>query len=60
VPTNTKYRGAAAEAMLALKQPAKALRFAEEGLVEARKQNDRDSEGYLMELVGAAKKQGGV
>jgi tetratricopeptide (TPR) repeat protein len=59
VPTNTKYRGTAAEAMLALKQPAKALRFAEEGLVEARKQNDRDSEGYLMELVGAAKKQGG-
>jgi tetratricopeptide (TPR) repeat protein len=60
VPTNTKYRGAAAEAMLALKQPTKALRFAEEGLVEARKQNDRDSEGYLMELVGAAKKQGGL
>jgi len=58
MPTNMKYRGAAAEAMLALKQPSKALRFAEEGLAKARQQNDRDSEGYLMELAGAAKKQG--
>jgi predicted Zn-dependent protease len=58
VPTNLRYNGSAAEAMLALKQPAKALRFAEDGLVKARQQNDRDSEGYLMELVAAAKKQG--
>jgi tetratricopeptide (TPR) repeat protein len=58
-PTNLKYRGSAAEAMLSLKQGARALRFAEEGLVAARQQNDRDSEHYLLELVAAAKKQGG-
>jgi tetratricopeptide (TPR) repeat protein len=58
VPTNLRYRGSAAEAMLALKEPAKALRFAEDGLAKARQYNDRDSEGYLMELVAAAKKQG--
>jgi hypothetical protein len=58
VPANLKYRGSAAEAMLSLKQGARALRFAEEGLAAARQQNDRDSEQYLMELVTAAKKQG--
>jgi predicted Zn-dependent protease len=57
-PANPRFNGTAAEAMLALKQPAKALRFAEDGLAKARQQNDRDSEGYLMELVAAAKKQG--
>ncbi len=59
VPENLKYRGAAAEALLALKQPARALKFAEEGLAAARHANDRDSEGYLMELVAAAKRQMG-
>jgi tetratricopeptide (TPR) repeat protein len=59
VPENLKYRGAAAEAMLALKQPARALQFAEDGLAAARHANDRDSEGYLMELVAATKKQMG-
>jgi tetratricopeptide (TPR) repeat protein len=58
-PTNVKTRSAAAEAMLSLRQGKRALRFAEEGLAQARKQNDRDSEGHLMELVAAAKKQGG-
>ena len=41
-----------------LKQPKKALRFAEEGLKEARLANDRDAEGYLNDLAGAARKQG--
>jgi predicted Zn-dependent protease len=59
VPDNLKYCGSAAEAMLSLKQPAKALRFAEEGVEAARKKNDRDSEQYLLELVAAAKKQMG-
>jgi tetratricopeptide (TPR) repeat protein len=59
VPTNLKVRGSAAEAMLTLKKPDRALRFAEEGLTAARQQNDRDSEQYLMELVEAAKKQMG-
>jgi len=59
VPSELKVLGAAAEAMLSAKQPTKALAYAEGGLVEARKQNHRDSEGYFMELAGAAKKQGG-
>ena len=54
-----KTRAAAAEAMLSLRQGPRALRFAEEGVAQARKQNDRDSEGHLMELAAAAKKQGG-
>jgi tetratricopeptide (TPR) repeat protein len=58
-PANMKTRAAAAEAMLSLRQGPRALRFAEEGLAEARKQNDRDSEGHLMELAAAARKQGG-
>jgi tetratricopeptide (TPR) repeat protein len=59
VPANLRYRGQAAEAMLALKQGARALRFAEEGLAAARQANDRDSEQYLMELAAAARKQAG-
>jgi len=59
VPGNSRYRGSAAEAMLALKQGARALRFAEEGVTAARQANDRDSEQYLLELVAAAKKQMG-
>jgi tetratricopeptide (TPR) repeat protein len=58
-PDELKYRGNAAEAMLALKQTERALRFAEEGVEAARKQDDRDSEQYLMELAGAARKQMG-
>jgi tetratricopeptide (TPR) repeat protein len=58
LPRNFKVRGAAAESMLRLKQPKKALRFAEEGLKEARLANDRDAEGYLSDLAGAARKQG--
>jgi tetratricopeptide (TPR) repeat protein len=59
VPEEMKYRASAAEAMLSLKQGARALRFAEEGVTQARKQKDRDSEQHLMELAGAAKKQMG-
>jgi tetratricopeptide (TPR) repeat protein len=57
VPDQLKYRGSAAEAMLTLKQPTRALKFAEEGIEQARRQKDRDSEQYLLELAGAAKKQ---
>jgi tetratricopeptide (TPR) repeat protein len=59
VPDELRYRGKAAEAMLALKRGDRALRFAQEGLEEARKQKDRDSEQYLLELAGAARKQMG-
>jgi tetratricopeptide (TPR) repeat protein len=57
VPSNFRYRGSAAESMLSLRQPARALRFAEEGVAAARQANDRDSEQYLLELAAAAKKQ---
>ncbi len=57
VPNNFRYRGSAAESMLSLRQPARALRFAEEGIAAARQANDRDSEQYLQELAAAAKKQ---
>jgi tetratricopeptide (TPR) repeat protein len=59
VPNNFRYRGSAAESMLSLRQPARALRFAEEGVAAARQANDRDSERYLQELAAAAKKQMG-
>lgn len=58
VPTELKFRGSAAEAMLSAKAPAKALAYAEGGLAEARKQNHRDSEQYFLELASAARKQG--
>ena len=57
-PENTQVAGAAAEAMMSAKRPKDALAFAEKGLAQARAENNRDSEGYFMELVGAAKKQG--
>ena len=59
VPAELKYRGSAAESMLTLRQPAKAKQFAEAGLAEAIKQQNRDMEAYFRELVAAAKKQGG-
>jgi tetratricopeptide (TPR) repeat protein len=59
VPGELTYRTTAAEAMLGLKQGARALRFAEEGVAQARKQNNRDAEQHLLELAGAAKKQMG-
>jgi tetratricopeptide (TPR) repeat protein len=58
-PDELKFRGSAAEAMLSLKQGARALKFAEEGLEAARQRGDRDTEQYLQELAGAAKKQMG-
>src|SRR5205823_2110967 len=54
VPDETRFRGAAAEAMLALKQGPAAFQFAEQGLAKARQKNDRDSEQYFLELISAA------
>jgi tetratricopeptide (TPR) repeat protein len=59
VPAELRFRGSAAEAMLSARQAGRALRFAQEGLAQARAQNNRDSEGYFLELVSAAQKQGG-
>lgn len=59
MPSEMKYHGAATEAMLSARQGAGALRFAEGGLKAAREKNDRDSEQYFLELVGAAKKMAG-
>jgi tetratricopeptide (TPR) repeat protein len=58
-PSELRYRGTAAESMLALKQPSSAASFAEAGLAKAREQNDRDSEQYFQELVSAARTQAG-
>jgi hypothetical protein len=59
VPDELRYRGNAVESMLTLKQGARALQFAEAGLVKARAQNSRDAEQHFLELVAAAKKQVG-
>ena len=56
VPSEMRYRSSAAEAMLSARQGPLALRFAQEGLDQARKQNDRDSENHFKELVAAAQK----
>jgi hypothetical protein len=58
-PSEMRFRTAAAEAMLSMRQGARAAAFAEAGLEAARKQNDRDSAGHLQELFAAAKKQTG-
>jgi tetratricopeptide (TPR) repeat protein len=55
-PGELGFRGAAAEAMLSARHPARALRFAQAGLAKAREKNDRDSEEYFKELVAAAEK----
>ena len=60
VPSELRYRGSAAEAMLSARQPAPALQFAQGGLTKAREQNNRDLENYFLELVSAAKKQQGT
>ncbi len=59
VPSEMRYRTAATEAMLSLRQGARALEFAQAGLEAARKQNDRDSVGHFEELAAAARKQTG-
>jgi tetratricopeptide (TPR) repeat protein len=59
VPGELRYRATAAEAMLTARQGQRALVFAEGGLASARQQNNRDSEEHFLELVAAAKKQGG-
>ena len=56
VPSELRYRGSGTEAMLSARQGAAALAFAEQGLAEARKQQNRDSEGYFLELAAAARK----
>lgn len=59
VPDDLKVAGAATEAMLGAKQAAAAVRFAEHGLIRARESNNRDMEGYFLELADAARRQAG-
>jgi tetratricopeptide (TPR) repeat protein len=56
VPSELRYRSAAAEAMLSARQPGRALQFAQQGLAKAREKNDRDSEDHFKELVAAAQR----
>jgi tetratricopeptide (TPR) repeat protein len=53
-PTNLRAHGSAVEAMIALGQKHRATEWAELGLAEARKQNNRDGEEYFLELLDAA------
>jgi tetratricopeptide (TPR) repeat protein len=55
-PRNFEARGQAAKAMLDLREPDSALKFAEEGVTAARQANNRDAEQMLLELSQAAKK----
>jgi tetratricopeptide (TPR) repeat protein len=56
VPSELRYRSTAAETMLSARQASTALRFAQEGLAEAVKQNNRDSAEHFKELVAAAQR----
>jgi tetratricopeptide (TPR) repeat protein len=57
VPTDLNYRVNAAEMMLSGRQGTKALKYAQEGLAVAAKQNNRDLEGHFKELMAAAQRQ---
>jgi predicted Zn-dependent protease len=57
-PGNLKVVGSASEALLGAKKATAALQFAERGLAQAREQNNRDMEGYFLELSDAARRQG--
>jgi len=57
VPNEWKYRGSATETFLSARQGSRAITFAERALTEAKKQNNRDQEGYFHELLEAAKRQ---
>ena len=56
VPTELNYRVNAAETMLSGRQAPRALKFAQEGMAIALKQNNRDLEGHFKELMAAAQK----
>ncbi len=43
--------------MLSARQGEKALKFAEQGIAEAQKQNNRDVEEHFKELLDAAQRQ---
>lgn len=58
-PNELRLYGPAAESMLGRKQGRRALEFAEQGLAEARKQNNRDAEQEFLQLAAEARKQGG-
>ena len=58
-PKELRFYAPAAEAMLGKKDGARAMEFAEQGLKEARTQNNRDAEQQFLELQAAARKQMG-
>jgi hypothetical protein len=58
-PKDLRFYAPAAEAMLGKKDGARAMEFAEQGLKEARIQNNRDAEQQFLELTAAARKQVG-
>ena len=56
VPDALNVRVSAVETMLSGRQPAKARKFAEQGVAAAVKQKNRDLEGHFKELLAAAQK----
>lgn len=52
-----RFAAVAAEAFVSARQGAQALRYAQEGLAEALRQNNRDLEGHFRELIEAAQRQ---
>jgi hypothetical protein len=58
-PKELRLLATATESMLGKKEGARALEFAEQGLKEARGQNNRDAEQQFLELTAAAKKPAG-
>jgi predicted Zn-dependent protease len=55
-PSELNVRVNAAETMLSARQGARAKKYAQQGLSEALKQNNRDLEGHFKELLAAAGK----
>jgi hypothetical protein len=58
VPSELRYRIAATEAMLGVKDGTRAKTFADAGLAAARAQKNRDAEQNFLELLNAAKRFG--
>jgi hypothetical protein len=56
MPTELNFRVNAAETMLSAREKTRAIKFAQDGLAIAVKQNNRDLEGHFKELMAAAQR----
>ena len=58
MPSELRYQGSAAEAMLSARQGKRALQYAEKGLAGARQQNNRDMESVFQRTRGGGAETG--